>query len=302
MSYPGPSPVPDPDHGPSDDARFVPCYRHSDRTTGITCQRCRRPICGECMRPASVGFQCPDCIGAAEAGVRQPKRPRGRSVGPSAGGFGIRLGLGAPTILSALVVVVGILDLLTGGMLTQLLAWSNGLAAQGQLWRALTWVLVPGSVLSMLINVLMILLIGGTLEDIVGNLRTAVLYFLSALGGAAAIAVLGGAGAASIGATAAIFGLLAANATLKYRQGMDVRPDLILFALFAVMNLVFGGLAGSFVQLFGLLGGVIGGFLGGIALGWAKGAGAARDRNQWLLLAGVTVGLAAVTAAGVLLP
>jgi hypothetical protein len=32
--------------------------------TGISCQRCHKPICGECMNPASVGFQCP-CHGGA---------------------------------------------------------------------------------------------------------------------------------------------------------------------------------------------------------------------------------------------
>lgn len=296
MSHPGP--VPDPDRGPSDDARFSPCYRHGDRSTGISCQRCRRPICGECMRPASVGFQCPDCVAAAEAGVRKPKQSRGRSVGPSAGGFGIRLGLGTPTVLSAVVVVVGVLDLLTGGALTSLLAWSNGFAAQGEVWRALTWVLVPGGVLSMLINVLMILLIGGAVDAMVGTVRTAVLYFLSALGGAAMIALLGGPSAASIGATASIFGLLAANAVLKFRQGLDVKPDLILFGLFAVMNIVLGGLGGSFIHLFGLLGGILGGLVGGLALGWAGGSGAARDRNQWLLLGAAVVGLGGVMALG----
>src|SRR4051794_8774376 len=37
------------------------CYRHSDRRAGVTCQRCDRPICPQCMSQASVGFHCPEC-------------------------------------------------------------------------------------------------------------------------------------------------------------------------------------------------------------------------------------------------
>src|SRR3954470_13733854 len=37
------------------------CYRHPDRRAGVTCQRCNRPICPDCMVQASVGFHCPEC-------------------------------------------------------------------------------------------------------------------------------------------------------------------------------------------------------------------------------------------------
>src|SRR5436189_4771283 len=37
------------------------CYRHPDRRAGVTCQRCDRPICPQCMQQASVGFHCPEC-------------------------------------------------------------------------------------------------------------------------------------------------------------------------------------------------------------------------------------------------
>src|SRR6266550_9207010 len=42
-------------------AAIQTCYRHPDRRAGVTCQRCDRPICPECMTQASVGFHCPEC-------------------------------------------------------------------------------------------------------------------------------------------------------------------------------------------------------------------------------------------------
>src|SRR5436190_13616690 len=42
-------------------AAIQTCYRHPDRRAGVTCQRCDRPICPQCMSQASVGFHCPEC-------------------------------------------------------------------------------------------------------------------------------------------------------------------------------------------------------------------------------------------------
>src|ERR1041385_3291475 len=53
------------------------CYRHPMRETLIRCTRCDRPICSDCMRPASVGFHCPDDVALA----RKTTRPQRPSVG-----------------------------------------------------------------------------------------------------------------------------------------------------------------------------------------------------------------------------
>jgi len=52
------------------------CYRHPATPTYISCQRCGRPICVQCQRPAAVGVHCPDC---ASGNVTPASNARGAS-------------------------------------------------------------------------------------------------------------------------------------------------------------------------------------------------------------------------------
>ncbi len=38
------------------------CYRHPKVTTYVSCSRCGKPICPDCMLEAPVGFQCAECF------------------------------------------------------------------------------------------------------------------------------------------------------------------------------------------------------------------------------------------------
>ena len=53
------------------------CFRHTDSEAYVSCGRCDRKICPDCMISAPVGFQCPECV--ASANVLVPKTKFGGS-------------------------------------------------------------------------------------------------------------------------------------------------------------------------------------------------------------------------------
>ena len=69
-------PPPYPTQGPPGyPSSHAVCSWHPDRGTALTCTRCGRPACPECLTPASVGFHCRACVAEARA-TDQPHRER----------------------------------------------------------------------------------------------------------------------------------------------------------------------------------------------------------------------------------
>ena len=237
---------------------FAACYRHPDRQTGIACQRCGRPICGECMNPASVGFQCPRCVGAGRAGVRE-LRTR----------FGARMSRGGATatkgVMVALAVVYVTNLVLRGGVLSWLIMWNPPVAA-GELWRLLTGGLVSGGLLGLAMNLLVLWLAGRAIESEVGPARFLAIYLAATLGGSTLFYVLGPANGATLGAASAVVGLLAANAIGKRKSGEDVRGDVGLFVILVLYSLVVGFASFGWLTM---IGGILVGALAGAVLAYA---------------------------------
>ncbi|MHB9024853.1 MAG: hypothetical protein ACYC7E_11875 [Armatimonadota bacterium] len=62
------------------------CYRHPDRETWVSCGRCGKPLCPDCMRHGPVGVRCEDCLYPQGKGapLAAPQNP-GRALGIAAG-------------------------------------------------------------------------------------------------------------------------------------------------------------------------------------------------------------------------
>jgi membrane associated rhomboid family serine protease len=237
---------------------FAPCYRHPERMTGISCQRCDRPICGECMNPASVGFQCPSCVASRRASGRAPRTAFGAVLKPG-GGTATKVVMGA-------LAVEWVLNLVSGGLLNGLLVMSNEAIYAGQFWRLFTASLTSGSILGVLMNLLVLWLAGRAIESELGASRFVALYVATGLGGATLLFVFAPYGSGGFGAAAAVIGLLAANAIFKQKMREDVRADIGLFILLILYSILVGFRSFGWLML---IGGVLVGALVGIVLAYA---------------------------------
>jgi membrane associated rhomboid family serine protease len=237
---------------------FVGCYRHPERSTGITCQRCKRPICGECMNPASVGFQCPKCVSQGRGSVRAPRTSFGAVLRPGGGNV--------TKVLMIVLAAVWLLDLVSRGLVSGLLAMSNEAVFAGQLWRIFSATLTSGGLLGTLMNLLVLWIAGRAIESELGGWRLVVLYLAAGLGGTTLLFVLGPLYGGGFAASAAAVGLLAANSIFKHKQHEDVRADIGLFVLLIMYSVLVG--FSSFGWLM-LIGGILAGALAGAVLAYA---------------------------------
>jgi membrane associated rhomboid family serine protease len=244
------------------------CYRHPNREALVRCTRCDRPICPDCMRPASVGFHCPDDV---EQGVR--------SIRPA------RTSVGATLLQSPPYVTISLIALNIIGYV------ATGLAAGATLRNPTTprsptalfyrWQLQPLAVhdrhryyelitaaflhvspLHIASNLLTLAFIGPPLERLLGRWRFGAVYLLSALGGSAAIYAFGSDIGTTVGASGAIFGLFGACLVLVRRLGLDAQ----WLAGIVVINFVLTFSIQNISRL-GHIGGFVTGLLAGAAIG-----------------------------------
>jgi membrane associated rhomboid family serine protease len=172
----------------------------------------------------------------------------------------------ATKVVMAVLAVEWVLNLVSGGLLDSLLIMSNEAIYLGEFWRLITASLTSGSILGVLMNLLVLWIAGRAIESELGGWRFVVLYLAAGLGGTTMLFVFGPYGSAGYAASAAVIGLLAANAIFKQKMREDVRADIGLFILLILYSILIGFRGFGWLML---IGGTVVGALAGAVLAYA---------------------------------
>jgi len=216
------------------------CYRHPDRQSFALCQRCMRTICPECQTQAAVGVICPECM-KADRSSRTPAQKKAARRWRGGGATAIARS-GKPVVTYVLLAVtsfIGLLQLIPGlyGPITNTLLF-NSIFLDPRLlepWRLLTALFVHGGFIHLALNMLGLWMLGQTLEPMLGRARFLALYLISGLGGSVGVALIAP-GISTVGASGAIFGLMAALLIIGRHIGANVTGIMVILGI----NLVYG--------------------------------------------------------------
>jgi rhomboid protease GluP len=153
---------------------------------------------------------------------------------------------------------------------------SNEAIRTGEIWRLLTPVFLHGSLLHIGFNLYALYAIGPGLERHYGRLRFLMIYFLSAFTGNVLSYIFSP--NPSLGASTAMFGLIAAQGIFIYRNrflfGAKSRPMLANISGIIIINFILGLSPG--IDNWGHLGGLI----GGLGFAWFAGPRLVVSRNE----------------------
>ena len=232
------------------------------------------------MRPAAVGFQCPECVKEGAKSTRSGRTAYG----------GLRPTDASRTsaVLIAFNVAVWIAVLATGAGGSRLLNWlvlrpqglcfipgasydADGLSCprggvalpgvvDGAYWELVTSMFTHVQVWHIGFNMLALWVLGPQLELAVGRARFLALYFVSGLAGSALVLWLGPVytTGGTLGASGAIFGLLGALGVIALKVGGDVRGVLTWIGINFAFTFLIANISWQ---------GHLGGFLAGAAIG-----------------------------------
>lgn len=227
------------------------------------------------MIPGSVGFQCPECVQRGHRETRQLRLPYG----------GTRVANTRATSVTLIVInaVVFVAVLLTGGSFAGLFnllaltpqgvcpvgdqilltdaagcvaegyAWQPGVAS-GAPWQVITSGFTHSSPLHILFNMLVLWMLGPTIENVFGRARYLAVYLVALLGGSAGVMLFSPPFISTIGASGAIYGLMGALLLLAVKHKGDVRGIMFWLGLNVVLSFTWSGISWE-----GHLGGLLGG-------------------------------------------
>jgi len=251
-----------PDQGTPDGQEAPPtCYRHPDRETWVSCVRCGRHACPDCLRSAAVGQQCVDCV---REGSRTTRRPT-----TVFGGRPARTAVVTWTLISVNVLLF-LIELARPSIATdwELLGYARfgpggplqGIAS-GQWYRLITSAFLPPAgglgFFDILFNMWALFAVGPALEQLLGRGRFIAVYLLSALGGAVLFFLIAPNTEPALGASGAIYGLFGAWFVVSRRLQIDTRGILVLIGINLVFSFSFRGAIAWQDHVGGLIVGVL---------------------------------------------
>lgn len=237
------------------------CPRHPDRVAYVRCQRCERPVCPECQRPAAVGVHCVDCV-----------REASRTVKPTRTALGAPVRGAAPMVSYTLIGLNVVSFLLQSALGSRRNPWTEALVfapsiGDSEPWRFLTTAFLhsTGSILHIGFNMYALWIVGQALEPALGRARYLTLYLVSAVGGSVMVLLLADPGSIEwvrgvVGASGAVFGMFGAVLVIQHRLHRDVRGIVVLLLINGAIGFVIPNISWQ---------AHLGGFLVGTALGAA---------------------------------
>jgi membrane associated rhomboid family serine protease len=289
--------VPERQSDPGDAGNPPTCFRHPGRETYVSCVRCGRHACPDCLRQAAVGQQCVDCV-----------REGGRASRPVRAVFGGRPSASAYVTWSliAVNVVVFIAELAKPDLLYTLgMLGSPGITPSGtiepgvvggQWYRLITSAFTaPGTsfgglgLMDIAFNMWALYIVGPELERLLGPVRFLAVYLLSAVGGAVLYYYMQPDGLAA-GASGAIFGLFGAWFVAARRLRLDSRGIVTLIVINFALGFVVKNIAWQ-------------DHLGGLIVGAALTAAFAYTprKNRTLIQLAATIAVAVILAVAVVI-
>ena len=255
------------------------CPRHLDRVAYVRCQRCGRPTCPECQRPAAVGIQCVDCVREGQKSIRLPRTQFGAKVTAA----------GRPVVTLTIIgicVVVWLAQKASPTFSAALDFWPP--AVRSQPWRFLTSAFEHDTYstlpLHILFNMYALWVVGQYLEPLLGRVRFAILYLVSAIGGSVGLLLLatpsipqiGGSSwdTHAVGASGAVFGMFLALLLLNRHLGRSTAG----IGVVILINFAYGFIASNIAWQAHLGGAITGAACAGVLIVTAR-----SERRRWQL-------------------
>ena len=221
---------------------FQRCAWHPETETGLSCQRCERPICAKCMVDAAVGFQCPECSKDKQI-VRKLNT------------------FARPIVTQIIIGICVVIFVLSFGLDQNEVIFNFGLNPTlvqyyGEYYRLISSMFLHLNFMHIAFNMLALWQVGMVLEDRLGKYKFIVIYLLSGIAGGLLSVYMNEPMAFSVGASGAVFGLFGAYVAISRRLNSDATGMLVMIAINLGIGFVFPN-----IDWHGHVGGLVAGFV-----------------------------------------